>query len=146
MNHPEIDGKGVAEAYLRHKLSSEDRAEFEAHLVDCEECRDRVLLAEMFQARNGLIKSDVIEAIPPEPPPERTSIREEASAPENPVEEQAPGRRVPPYLLETIEYEPKLPQRAKFVAWLKPWQIWVILIVAAAVLVLIPTAGILFTK
>jgi hypothetical protein len=50
------------------------------------------------------------------------------------------------YIFETIEYEPKLPQRAKFVAWLKPWQIWVILIIAAAALVLNPTARVLFTK
>ena len=115
MNHADIDGKGVVEAYLRHKLSPEDRAEFESHLVDCEDCRDRVLLAEMFHARNGIVRVK-----PVEPP-----------APEIP---------------ETIEYAPKLPQRAQFVAWLEPWQIWVILIVAAALLVLIPTAGVFFTK
>ena len=46
----------MAEAYLRHGLSPEQRAEFETHLVDCDECRNRVLLAEMFQTRNGRVK------------------------------------------------------------------------------------------
>jgi len=37
-------------------LSPKERAAFEAHLVDCQECTDRLLLAEMFHARepNGV--------------------------------------------------------------------------------------------
>jgi hypothetical protein len=51
MDHRYIDQFAVAQRYLDHALSAEDRASFEAHLVDCQECTDRVLLAEMFHAR-----------------------------------------------------------------------------------------------
>ena len=37
---------------IDHRLSPGERAAFEAHLVDCQECTDRVLLAEMFHARS----------------------------------------------------------------------------------------------
>jgi anti-sigma factor RsiW len=103
MNHAYIDDNAVVEAYLRHRLSLDDIPRFEAHLVDCEECRDRLLLAEMFHARNG--KPAVLQPAP-EPEP--------------------------------------LPNRAKLVANLEPWQIWAILIAAALLLVLIPAAGIFF--
>lgn len=53
MDHRYIDQRSVAERYLNHTLSFEERAEFETHLVDCQECTDRLLLAEMFQHRNG---------------------------------------------------------------------------------------------
>lgn len=53
MDHAYIDAKSVAEQYLKHTLSSEDLRSFEEHIVDCQECADRLLLAEMFQARNG---------------------------------------------------------------------------------------------
>jgi hypothetical protein len=56
MDHSYIDRKSLAERYLKNALSAEERAAFEAHLVDCQECTDRVLLAEMFHARqpNGI--------------------------------------------------------------------------------------------
>jgi anti-sigma factor RsiW len=53
MDHRYIDEHSVAGRYLDHKLTAAQRAEFEAHLVDCQECADRVLLAEMFHSRNG---------------------------------------------------------------------------------------------
>jgi Putative zinc-finger len=53
MDHRYIDEHSVAGRYLEHGLTAEQRAEFEAHLVDCQECTDRVLLAEMFHNRNG---------------------------------------------------------------------------------------------
>jgi anti-sigma factor RsiW len=53
MDHRYIDEHSVAGRYLDHKLTAAERAEFEAHLVDCQECADRVLLAEMFHSRNG---------------------------------------------------------------------------------------------
>jgi anti-sigma factor RsiW len=58
MDHRYIDRHRVAQRYLDHSLSAQERAAFEAHLVDCQECTDRVLLAEMFEARepNGLPK------------------------------------------------------------------------------------------
>ena len=53
MDHAYIDANSVAERYLDHALSPEDLRAFEEHLVDCQECADRLLLAEMFHARNG---------------------------------------------------------------------------------------------
>lgn len=56
MDHRYIDRYAVAKRYLDHSLSPKERAAFEKHLVDCQECTDRVLLAEMFQVRepNGM--------------------------------------------------------------------------------------------
>src|SRR5208283_1189867 len=53
MDHAYIDANSVAERYLDHVLSPEDLRAFEEHIVDCQECGDRLLLAEMFHARNG---------------------------------------------------------------------------------------------
>lgn len=51
MDHRYIDQKSLAERYLNNTLAPEERSAFEAHLVDCQECTDRLLLAEMFHAR-----------------------------------------------------------------------------------------------
>jgi hypothetical protein len=53
MDHAYIDANSVAERYLDQALSPEDLRDFEEHIVDCLECADRLLLAEMFHARNG---------------------------------------------------------------------------------------------
>jgi hypothetical protein len=53
MDHAYIDANSIAERYLKHALSPEDLRDFEEHIVDCQECADRLLLAEMFHARNG---------------------------------------------------------------------------------------------
>ena len=53
MDHAYIDANSVAERYLDHALSPDDLRDFEEHIVDCQECADRLLLAEMFHARNG---------------------------------------------------------------------------------------------
>ncbi|MGA3204041.1 MAG: zf-HC2 domain-containing protein [Bryobacteraceae bacterium] len=53
MDHAYIDANSVAERYLHHALSPEELREFEEHVVDCQECADRLLLAEMFHTRNG---------------------------------------------------------------------------------------------
>jgi hypothetical protein len=53
MDHAYIDANSIAERYLDQGLSDEELREFEEHIVDCAECADRLLLAEMFHARNG---------------------------------------------------------------------------------------------
>lgn len=53
MDHAYIDRNSVAERYLTHGLSADELRAFEEHIVDCQECADRLLLAEMFHARNG---------------------------------------------------------------------------------------------
>lgn len=61
LNHEYIEANSITERYLRRELSAEQRAAFEQHFVDCEECRDRLALAEMFLASE------------PEPEPEPAS-------------------------------------------------------------------------
>jgi hypothetical protein len=53
MDHSYIDAHSVAERYLHHALPPEELRAFEEHIVDCQECADRLLLAEMFHTRNG---------------------------------------------------------------------------------------------
>ena len=52
MDHRYIEEHSVAERYLDNQLGPRDRAAFEAHLVDCQECMDRPLLAGMFHTRH----------------------------------------------------------------------------------------------
>jgi hypothetical protein len=58
MDHLYIDTNSVAERYLEQQLSPEELRQFEEHIVDCQECSDRLLLAEMFHARNGRPQKD----------------------------------------------------------------------------------------
>ena len=51
MDHRYIDEQAIAERYVGNTLEPEERVAFESHLVDCQECTDRVLLAEMFYKR-----------------------------------------------------------------------------------------------
>ena len=118
MDQDHIQDDSIVESYLRHRLTPEKRTLFEAHLVDCETCRDRVLLAEMFQVRNGLVRQ--------EPTVHEVEII-------SPNGSYRPARVTP------------LPKRARFVAGLKPWQIWVILTAAALLLLLIPTSYFILT-
>lgn len=101
MDHRYIDDRSVAERYLDHALSARERKEFESHLVDCQECTDRLLLAEMFHNRNGA----------PRPFPV-------------PLESPVPNRQ--PEAL-----------RVRFVRQFTPWQLFLMLAGAAALLVLV---------
>ncbi|HLH37656.1 MAG TPA: zf-HC2 domain-containing protein [Bryobacteraceae bacterium] len=51
MDHRYIDEHSVASRYIENRLSGAERAAFEAHMVDCQECTDRILLAGIFHAR-----------------------------------------------------------------------------------------------
>jgi hypothetical protein len=53
MDHRYIDEYGVAERYLEHALAPQEHEAFEAHVVDCEECADRLLLAQIFLERKA---------------------------------------------------------------------------------------------
>src|SRR5580692_6333245 len=66
MDHRYIDECSVTQRYLDHILSTPERLEFEAHLVDCQECTDRLLLAEMFLNHNG------VHVRTPDPIPQRS--------------------------------------------------------------------------
>jgi putative zinc finger protein len=80
MDHRYIDEFSVAERYVENALRPEERRAFEAHLVDCQECMDRFLLAGMFHARegNGIPKTPEPprpdDPKPPAGPPLRTGL------------------------------------------------------------------------
>jgi hypothetical protein len=56
MNHRYIDDHSLAERYVANALPPAERAAFETHMVDCEQCTERVLLAKMFQVRKPAAK------------------------------------------------------------------------------------------
>jgi len=107
MDHRYIDENGVAERYLEHALPTDEHDAFESHLVACEECADRLLLAQIF-----------LEHRPPKPPEF--------------------GRSLDPKLSKDDAIA-LMPMRARFAAWLKPWQLLLLAMLAAAALLAIPT-------
>jgi hypothetical protein len=50
LDHPYIDEHNLAERFVGGQLSPRERKLFEKHYVDCQECMDRVALAQIFQA------------------------------------------------------------------------------------------------
>ncbi len=50
MDHHYIEEHNIADLYLMGKLSAEERAHFEEHFVDCQECLDRLETTEDFRA------------------------------------------------------------------------------------------------
>lgn len=106
MNHQYIDQHDIAGQYLRKELAGPDRDAFQAHLVDCPECADRVLLAEMFHTNLTGADAGVV------PMPGFTMT------------------------------QPKLPLRARIVAYLSPWQLALLLL--GGVVLLLAVVGGLF--
>jgi hypothetical protein len=113
LDHHYIDDHSIAERYLRHALPPHERCDFEEHLVDCQECADRLLLAEMFLSRNGAAGG--------------------SAALENP----APLYQLP--------VEP-LPLRARIAARLTPWQLFILFVITALILLSMPAAGVLLQQ
>ena len=56
LDHPYIDEHNLAERFVRGSLSAQERKLFEKHYVDCQECMDRVALAQIFQAQAAIPK------------------------------------------------------------------------------------------
>lgn len=67
MEHAYIEEHGVAERFICNTLNEKERADFEQHLVDCQECMDRILLAGMFHSR-------VVNQLHNQPPPLRSGL------------------------------------------------------------------------
>jgi hypothetical protein len=103
MDHRYIDENSVAERYLERALPSDEHDAFESHLVDCEECADRLLLAQIF------------------------------------LEHKPPRRALDPKLNMEAALA-LMPRRAQVAAWLKPWQLLLVAVLAAVALLAIPTA------
>lgn len=51
VDHAYIDEHSVAARYIDNTLTYEEREAFETHMVDCQDCTDRILLAGIFHAR-----------------------------------------------------------------------------------------------
>ncbi|MFL6292634.1 MAG: hypothetical protein ACJ759_17205, partial [Thermoanaerobaculia bacterium] len=49
MNHTETEERQIAELYLMGKLPAEEAAGFEEHYLHCQECLDRLELAESME-------------------------------------------------------------------------------------------------
>lgn len=110
MDHIYIDAQRIPERYVAGGLAPEMREAFEAHLVDCPECADRLLLAEMFHTRNG-----------------------------HPAKSGATADATPPPETENLASPPQLPVHAWFAAQFSPWAYALILGVAAALLLGVST-------
>jgi anti-sigma factor RsiW len=120
MDHGYIDANAIADRYVRRTLPAGERAGFESHLVDCQECSDRVLLAEMFLLRN------------PGPTPVRVAV---------PVRDATPGDTSPPAPQPApTRLCPPVSGLARFIAQWKPWQVALLLAVAGVLLLFVPTA------
>ena len=76
MEHAHFDNSDIAERYVTGRLSPEERAGFEAHLVDCSRCLDRIEVAEGL--REGIAHVAVREQ--PRPSPFRLSRRSPSPA------------------------------------------------------------------
>jgi hypothetical protein len=74
MDHQYIDQNNIAGRYLRKELPTSERDKFQAHMVDCAECSDRVLLAEMFERNGGTLPG---VAAPEQAVPAFLSIKQE---------------------------------------------------------------------
>jgi hypothetical protein len=46
MDHQRIEGEGIAELYATGRLPPQDEEDFEIHLLECRECRERVAMAD----------------------------------------------------------------------------------------------------
>jgi Putative zinc-finger len=131
MTHRYIDESSVAERYLEHSLAPDEQMEFEAHLPGCEECVDRLLLAQIFLDKKKM-----------------------QSSPANAGFENGTGRSIEKmenwgwmagglqsiFGERTAPAPPDLPWPARFAAQFKPWEFVLILAVGAALLLLTPTA------
>jgi putative zinc finger protein len=68
MDHQGIEESDLVEAYVTNRLADAERAEFEAHLVDCPECLDRVEAAQGLAAGlRALGPPAVLARTPPSP-------------------------------------------------------------------------------
>ena len=50
MDHQRIEEGNVAALYVAGQLAAEEEALFEEHLIECRECRERVIQAEDLRA------------------------------------------------------------------------------------------------
>jgi len=126
MDHAFIDKFAIADRYVKRTLPAAERVTFETHLVDCQECADRVLLAEML--RNGGISDNPRTT-------ERRGVvsepREGAASPcaLDPIPVQRPPRTAESSMA-----------KARTVSNAQLWRFALLFAAAAAALLAVPTA------
>ncbi len=135
MDHEFIDENRVPEGFLRHSLDPSVRQSFVSHLLRCEECRDRVLLAQMF-----LDAEEAAAATPPVP---------HVQVPLAP-EPEPPAPAFPrPAAQESLEEKPHIPSlsyvpKERLLRRLEAWQItWLFAFAVALLLVFASAAAVI---
>lgn len=154
MTHRYIDERSVAERYVENRLAPEERADFKAHLANCDECGDRVQLARLFLEQQQLIVDHTQTEQAAHPEVIRPPKPEPASKEQRPREQPArPGAKysiiiepnpepvipIPEEIHEPSPAEDTGPWTARFVAQFRPWQLAVVLAIAGLLLLLVPT-------
>jgi hypothetical protein len=132
MDHQYIDANAVAERYLGNKLRLKEREDFERHLVDCQECTDRILLAGMFHARSGN-GVGVTQEVTPGATQNADALRDTGALNGPGGLEESPESKSPPELRGSGGSAPP----ALFVR-VKPLQVLWILLISVLLLVAIP--------
>ncbi len=135
MNHRYIDEHSVAERYLEHALPPAEHDAFEAHMVQCDECSDRLMLAQIFLDHKaiGIARGAAATSQPQatSAPAEATEIDSSSATPE-----LAKATETSP----TSSTERVWPKRAYFVTQFTPWQLFFLAVGAAFWLLAVPTA------
>jgi Putative zinc-finger len=154
MNHRYIDEHSVAERYLEHALPPAEHDAFEAHMVQCDECSDRLMLAQIFLDHKAIGIAREAPSAPQsvaetsQPPaaadsapttsPQPTSTQQPAAA--NNIPEAGADSASTNTAAKTPPAERVWPKRAYFVAQFTPWQLFFLAVGAAAWLLAVPTA------
>lgn len=161
MNHRYIDEHSVAERYLEHALPPAEHDAFEAHIVQCDECSDRLLLAQIFLDHKAIGLARPASS-PPQPPDSAGTAAaqpsaaksaaatvpdaaKEAAATKEPAAAAAPNSSASHApgtnsAQQTPPVERDWPKRAYFVAQFTPWQLFFLAVGTAALLLAVPTA------
>jgi hypothetical protein len=155
MDHDFIDGNLVPELFLKKALAPELREAFEAHKEHCEECQDRLLLAEMFLLEAESPSSSVPRSAGALAEELLTHASVNLDPPDFPFPGQAPGFKPQQKFVEIIpprrtfkpvpEFDksrpPKqlvyVPKNQGFLSSLEPWQVTWLLVAATVLLAVI---------
>jgi hypothetical protein len=143
MNHRYIDEHSVAERYLEHALPAAEHDAFEAHMVQCDECSDRLMLAQIFldhkaigiargSASNPELQSNAAAA----ENSSATITQDAAAVASNTAGDAASTNSA----VQAPQAERVWPKRAYFVAQFTPWQLFFLAVGAAFWLLVVPTA------
>lgn len=141
MNHRYIDEHSVAERYLEHALPAAEHDAFKAHMVQCDECSDRLMLAQIFLDHKAIGIARGAGSIPSSQTAaaedsSATITQDAATAASNTAGDAASTNSA----AQAPQAERVWPKRAYFVAQFTPWQLFFMAVGAAFWLLAVPTA------